>query len=299
LRFVPHDNDEAYLANIAACKQEILEGESYEICLTTELRAGGRVDPLAAYLGLRVENPAPYGALFRLGGVSVLSSSPERFLQVGRDRVAQSKPIKGTAARAGNPVQDALAASSLTRDPKSLSENLMIADLVRNDLGRVAEMGSVQVPALMRVESYATVHQLVTTVQAKLRPDASAIDCVRASFPGGSMTGAPKLRTMEIIDHLEGRPRGVYSGALGYLSVNGTVDLSIVIRTIVQAGECLTIGAGGAIVALSDSHEELREMQLKAAPLISAVGAKLVSPRRLARLWPARSEPLAAGDAAR
>lgn len=270
--FVPRDSPERYLANIAACQREIAAGESYEICLTTELRARAQLDPLATYRRLRAENPAPYGALLRLGEISVLSSSPERFLRVGRDRIVESKPIKGTAPRGADPVSDARLAAGLAGDPKSQAENLMIADLVRNDLGRVAELGSVHVPCLMGVESYATVHQLVTTVRARLRDEASPIDCIRAAFPGGSMTGAPKLRTMEIIDRLEARPRGVYSGALGYLSVNGAVDLSIVIRTLVAAPDVVSIGAGGAILALSDPREELQEMNLKAAPLIRAVG---------------------------
>jgi len=282
LSFAAREGRDAYLANIAACKHEIFEGETYEVCLTTELHSDGAIDPLAAYRALRARNPAPHAALLRLGDVSVLSSSPERFLRVDRERIVESKPIKGTAPRAAHPVEDAYRAAALRADDKSRAENLMIVDLVRNDLGRVCALGSVEVPALMAVETYATVHQLVTTVRGRLRDDASAIDCIRTAFPGGSMTGAPKLRTMEIIDRLEAGPRGVYSGALGFLSVNGTADLSIVIRTLVAARHGLQIGSGGAIVAASDPDAEHDEMLLKARAVLEAVGGTLAAERKLA-----------------
>jgi para-aminobenzoate synthetase len=190
--------------------------------------------------------------------------------------------MKGTAARLPEPIADSFAAAELRRDTKTRAENLMIADLVRNDLGRVCELGSVEVPGLMVVESHATVHQMITVVRGRLRPDADAIDCIRAAFPAGSMSGAPKLRTLEIIDRLEGRPRGVYSGALGFLSVNGTADLSIVIRTLVASPHGLIVGAGGAIVAGSDPEAELAEMRLKARALLEAVGGTLEAGRQLA-----------------
>src|SRR5215207_5277720 len=202
LSFAAREGRDAYLANIATCKHEIFEGETYEVCLTTQLHSDGAIDPLAAYRALRARNPAPHAALLRLGELSVLSSSPERFLRVDRGRVVESRPIKGTDARAADPAEDMWRAAALREDEKSRAENLMIVDLVRNDLGRVCALGTVEVPALMAVESYATVHQLVTTVRGRLRGDATAIDCIRATFPGGSMTGAPKLRTMEIIDRL-------------------------------------------------------------------------------------------------
>jgi para-aminobenzoate synthetase len=209
----------------------------------------------------------------------VLSSSPERFLRVDRDRRVESKPIKGTTARAPDPAEDARLHEALRTSPDFRAENLMIADLVRNDLGRVCELGSIHVPALMVVESHATVHQLVSVVRGTLRAGVGALDAVRASFPGGSMTGAPKLRTMEIIDELEDRPRGIYSGTLGFLSVNGTADLNIVIRTLVVTPDGMSIGSGGAILAGADPEAEFAEMLLKARPVLDAVGGELPASR--------------------
>ena len=193
-----------------------------------------------------------------------MSASPERFLRVGSDRVAESRPIKGTAARHADPEVDARIAEELRLGAKTRAENLMIVDLLRNDLGRVCEVGSVEVPAFMYVESHATVHQLVSTIRGRLRPEVTTLGAVRACFPAGSMTGAPKERTMEIIDRLEGSARGVYSGALGYVSHTGEADLSVVIRTAVRAGAGVTVGAGGAIVLDSIPEEEYEEMLLKA-----------------------------------
>jgi para-aminobenzoate synthetase len=227
-----HDR-EAYLGLVGACQEEIAAGESYEICLTNMAEVHGDLDPWQGYRFLRHTSPAPFGALLRFGDLSVLSTSPERFLRISSDGIAESKPIKGTRPRGSTPAQDAALAADLRTHEKDRAENLMIVDLVRNDLGRCAEPGTVRADPVFAVESYATVHQLVSTVTARLRRDSSPVRCLRAAFPPGSMTGAPKVRTMEIIDRLENGPRGVYSGAIGYLSLSGAADFSVVIRTAV------------------------------------------------------------------
>ncbi|MFD9565669.1 aminodeoxychorismate synthase component I [Streptomyces sp. NPDC059994] len=267
-----HDRD-AYLRLIDACQEEIAAGETYEVCLTNQAEAAFDGDPWEAYRLLRRVSPAPYGALLRFGRLAVLSTSPERFLRVDADGTATSKPIKGTRPRGATPGQDAAIVAQLRADEKDRAENLMIVDLVRNDLGRNAEIGSVEVPRLFDVETYATVHQLVSTVRARLRPDRSAVDCVRAAFPAGSMTGAPKIRTMRLIDGLEAGPRGVYSGAIGYFSLSGAADLSVAIRTAVITPGRVRYGVGGAIVALSDAEAEFEETAVKSAPLLALTGA--------------------------
>jgi para-aminobenzoate synthetase len=200
----------------------------------------------------------------------VLSSSPERFLSVDPGGYAEARPIKGTSRRGATPAEDARLAAELRSGTKSRAENVTIVDLMRNDLGRVCRVGSVEVPELMTVESYETVHQLVSSISGRLRPELGPLDAVRACFPPGSMTGAPKRRTMEIIDELEGAARGVYSGAIGWFGLGGACDLGVAIRTaVIRDGEA-SVGAGGAIVAESDVDEELGEMWLKAKAVTSA-----------------------------
>ncbi|WP_030165298.1 aminodeoxychorismate synthase component I [Spirillospora albida] len=262
-----------YLDMIGACQSAISAGETYEVCLTNMLEADADLDPWPAYRALRAANPAPFAAYLRFGGLSVLSTSPERFLRVDAAGYAESRPIKGTRPRGATPAEDARHRAGLRGSEKDRAENLMIVDLVRNDLARGAVPGTVEVDGLFAIESYATVHQMVSTVRARLRPEVSAVDCVRAAFPGGSVTGAPKLRTMRIIDGLEAGPRGVYCGAIGYFSLTGAADLSIAIRTLAARGGRVRYGVGGAITRLSDPAAEFEETAVKAAPLLGLLGA--------------------------
>jgi para-aminobenzoate synthetase len=262
---------EQYLDDLARVKQYLTDGDSYEVCLTNKVWSDVAPPALPLYRTLRRVNPAPFSAFLRFGETSVLSSSPERFLSIGRDRWVEAKPIKGTSPRGATPAEDARISEDLRTDEKSRAENLMITDLLRNDLGVVCEIGTVHVPHLMHIETYETVHQLVSTVRGLLREDLETPDCIRACFPGGSMTGAPKKRTMEIIDELEREPRGVYSGAIGYLGLSGAADLNIVIRTIVMDGESTNIGTGGAIVMQSEAEDEFEETLLKARALMQAI----------------------------
>ncbi len=282
---------ERHLEQIEQCKRLLAEGETYEVCLTNQIEAEARVDPLRLYRALRKVNPAPLSSFLRFGEVGVLSSSPERFLRIDRDRWVEAKPIKGTSRRGETPAADVRLAERLRSDEKNRAENLMIADLMRNDLGAVCEIGTVHVPRLMQVETYETVHQLVTTVRGLLREELQPCDCIRACFPPGSMTGAPKRRTMRIIDELEGGARGIYSGAIGYLGLGGGCDLSVAIRTIVADRGALTIGAGGAIVMQSDAEDEYEEMLLKAAAPMRAVAADLDPARDLRPEEPATAGP--------
>ncbi len=283
---------EQYLKDIAACERHLREGESYEVCLTNSIAAAVEADPLALYMKLRRINPAPFASYLRFGELAVLSSSPERLLAVDRQGRAEAKPIKGTAPRGDSAAADARLAEALRTSEKDRAENLMIVDLLRNDLGAVCAVGSVEVSALMEVESYESVHQLVSTVRGRLRPGTNAVGCVRACFPPGSMTGAPKLRTMEILDRLEGRARGIYSGAIGYFGLGGGCDLSVTIRTVVLAGSAATIGAGGAIVLQSDPEREYEEMLLKALAPLRAIAPE-ADPASISLSDPRRAVPFA------
>jgi len=288
---------ERYLADIARSQAELAAGESYEVCLTDQISTTASPDPFALYRWLRRSNPAPFAAFLRFGERAVVSSSPERFLSVDRERRVQARPIKGTVSRSDDPAEDEARRAELAGDEKTRAEHLMIVDLLRNDLGTVCEVDSVRVPELMEVEPYATVHQVVSTISGVLERGRTAVECVRRCFPGGSMTGAPKERTMEIIDDLEDEARGVYSGAIGYFGADGSTDLSIVIRTIVMRPGRTTIGAGGAIVMQSDPVDEFDEILLKARAPMAAI-AKVVTGSEEPGAWTIDLEPARKGAAA-
>ena len=272
-------SDDHYLQLITKAKEHIAAGDAYQLCLTNQLSVETEADPLAIYLHLRKSNPAPLASFMRLGDVSIVSSSPEQFLQVGANGIATTKPIKGTRPRhpdaAEEGTQDRAIAEELRTNQKERAENLMIVDLMRNDLGKIAKDGQVAVTKLFEVESYATVHQLVSTLEAQLAEGVTSLEAVAASFPAGSMTGAPKMRAVEILETLEAGPRGIYSGALGFIAGNGTVDLAMTIRTIVFQNQKATIGIGGGITIDSDPQAEVAETKLKAKALLQALNAQL------------------------
>jgi aminodeoxychorismate synthase component I len=265
-------SDEEYLALIEKAKESIAKGDAYQLCLTNQMTIETDSHPFAAFLALRESNPAPYLSFMKFGDVSIVSSSPEQFLRVDESGLVSSKPIKGTRKRSLDPQEDLQLVEELRSNEKERAENLMIVDLMRNDLGRVSEPSDVVVAKLFDVESYATVHQLVSTVEAKLKPGLDVFDAIEACFPAGSMTGAPKIRAMEMLRGLENGPRGIYSGCFGYISYRGAADLAMTIRTIVFEDGKATIGIGGGITIDSDPQAELIETKLKARALLSALG---------------------------
>lgn len=266
-----HDDD-AYLAAIDACQDAIRAGDAYQLCLTNRATARTAADPLAVHLRLRRASPAPYGGFLRIAGESLVSSSPEEFLRVEEEGRVRTRPIKGTRPRGTTLAADLELRAELEASEKERAENVMIVDLMRNDLGRVCEVGSVEVSHLLAVESYAQVHQLVSTVEGRLRAGLTAMDALAACFPAGSMTGAPKLSAMRILHRLEQGPRGAFAGCFGYLALDGAADLAMVIRSIHFADGVATIGAGGGITALSVPAEELEEVRVKARALFAAAG---------------------------
>ena len=256
----------------ARVQDQLRLGNSYEVNLTYREDVASDVDPVTAYLRLRAINPAPYAGYLQHDGVTVLGSSPERFATVDRHRWVETRPIKGTTPRGPTPAEDEAHRAALQAERRYRAENLMIVDLLRNDLSMVCEPGTVTVPALMETESYASVHQLVSTVRGRLRDGVGTLDALRALFPAGSMTGAPKLRTMQVIADVETTPRGPYAGAMGWISPDGRADLGVVIRTLVGHEGRYTFGTGGGITVASDAGSEYDETRWKAQRLLAALG---------------------------
>ncbi|NPD04262.1 anthranilate synthase component I family protein [Nocardioides sp. zg-1308] len=269
----PTPPPESYAAAFARVQEHLRAGNSYEVNLTHRLTRVADLDPVTAYLRLRELNPAPYSGFLQHDVADargwLLSSSPERYALVTPDRHLETKPIKGTTPRGDTAEEDEAHRTRLAADPKTRAENLMIVDLLRNDLSLVCDVGSVEVPALMEVESYESVHQLVSTVRGHLREGVTTVGALRALFPAGSMTGAPKLRTMQVIEEVESSPRGVYAGAFGWISGDGPADLGVVIRSLTtDGGGTWTLGTGGGITVKSDVAEEWAESEWKAERLL-------------------------------
>ena len=263
-----------YSAAFNRVKQYIQEGDCYQVNLAQRFSAKAQGDAWSAYLALREISPAPFMSYMNMGdaqsALKILSASPERFLQVHGKHV-ETRPIKGTRPRSGNAEEDGNNAHDLQNSPKDRAENLMIVDLLRNDISKVCETGSVRADKLFALESFANVHHLVSTVTGKLAEDQTAIDLLHACFPGGSITGAPKLRSMEIIEELEPNRRGLYCGAIGYVGFDGNMDTNIAIRTAVYSHHEIRFYAGGGLVADSELAKEYRETLDKASSMLSLI----------------------------
>jgi len=262
---------EAYINTIKRAKDYISAGDIYQINLSQRFTIPYPGDPIQLYSRLRRVNPTPFGAFLNLGDFQVISNSPESFLRI-RDGIIETRPIKGTRPRGGNPVEDKALVKELIESPKERAEHIMIVDLERNDLGRVCHYGTIEVVELEKVVSLPTLHHMVSTVRGEIRDGLGPIECIRACFPGGSVTGAPKVRAMEIIDELEPDPRGVYTGAIGYIDFSGNMDLAMVIRTAVLIRDKLYLSVGGGIVADSIPEGEYEETLLKGEAFFRAMG---------------------------
>lgn len=263
-----------YAALIERCRQLIRAGIAYQLCLTTRFTVPGVHDGVAVYRRLRSATPAHHGGFIRIGGRSLLSASPEQFL-LAQKGVIRTRPIKGTRPRGVDDAHDTALASELAVDAKERAENVMIVDLMRNDLSRVCEPGSIRVDALWAVETYPAVHQLVSTVSGTAAAGTTASALLEASFPAGSMTGAPKLSAMTRLHDLEGAPRGVYAGCFGYIGDDGALDLAMVIRSIVLDCAEAVVGAGGGITWRSVAASEVAEVATKARAPLAALGAEM------------------------
>jgi len=272
-RCTAQNAQQRYARAVEHIRQHIIAGDLYQACLTHCIELPFAGDPWIFYGALRARNPAPFAAYLELPGMTLAGSSPERFLRVSPNGALESRPIKGTRPRGATRAEDMRLRAELAASQKDRAENLMIVDLVRNDLGRVAATGSVRVSELFAIESYATVFQMVSSVRAQLRRGCDALDAVRAAFPPGSMTGAPKLAAMSLLRELEAARRGLYSGAVGYLDARGGADLSVVIRSACIRKGRAEVHTGGGIVFDSQPEAEWAEAQQKARALLDALAA--------------------------
>lgn len=261
---------EVFCASVEKAKRHIYDGDIFQVVLSRNVRLPFQGDLFAAYRALRVINPSPYLFYLDFGQTRLAGSSPEVLVRV-HDRTVELLPIAGTRGRGGTEEDDRRLELELLDDPKENAEHVMLVDLGRNDVGRVSAFGSVDVPVLRRVDRYSHVMHIVSHVRGKLRADLGPVDALRASFPAGTVSGAPKVRAMEIINALEGRPRGLYAGAVGYLGLNGTLDTCITIRTILAQGDMLTIQTGAGIVADSDPEAEYEETVRKGRAMFDAL----------------------------
>jgi para-aminobenzoate synthetase component 1 len=267
---------ESYRAAFERVQEHIRVGDCYQVNLAQRFEARVRGDSWAAYQALRSINPAPFSCFMRTPEGDVLSSSPERFLKLD-GAIVEAKPIKGTRPRSQNPRLDESLRAELACSVKDRAENVMIVDLLRNDLGKACEPGSVSVTKLFDIESFAHVHHMVSTVAGRLAPSCDALDLLRACFPGGSITGAPKLRAMEIIDALEPQRRSIYCGGIGYLSHCGRMDLNIAIRSLLRVDDSIYAWAGGGIVADSNCEAEFQESMDKVSGLLAILDGTSIS----------------------
>lgn len=269
---------DTYETGVRTVRQRIAQGEFYQLNLVQRFRCSPQELPATTYLRLRAANPAPFAAYLSAEDICILSSSPERFLEVEPDGRVRTCPIKGTRRRGASPADDASLRAELLASPKERAELLMIVDLLRNDLGRVCTAGSIEVPRLHSLESFATVHHLVGEVRGQLRPEVTPGSLLRAVFPGGSITGAPKVSAMRAIDQLEPTRRGIGMGSIGYFSAHGRIDLSIAIRTIISHSGVADIPVGAGIVWDSDPSSEYEETLAKARAQFAALGVTAIIP---------------------
>ncbi len=272
-RVVSNMTHARYLDSVSRIKEYIRNGDCYQVNFAQRFSVAAEGNPWDGYKALRRLNAAPFGAYLNSLHCQILSSSPERFLQC-RDGVVETRPIKGTCPKGKNPIEDLMRREALQASAKDRAENLMIVDLLRNDLGKVCAPGSIMVPELFKLESFSRVHHLISTVTGQLSEEESAVSLLQACFPGGSITGAPKVRAMEVIEELEPQRRGVYCGAIGYLGFDGAMDTNIVIRTLVYANGMARFWAGGGIVDDSDQELEYQETYHKAVPLLDLLEQK-------------------------